>query len=107
MTTITYPHIEIDEKGVARFAGTRFKVIHVILEHTVWKWSPEAIHEQHPDLTLAQIHSALAYYYDHQTEVDAEIERRDRKIEELRKETENPALQEKLRQIKAERPHSA
>ena len=36
-------------------------------------WSPEEIHFQHPHLSLAQIHSALAYYFDHQTQLDAEI----------------------------------
>jgi len=28
----------------------------------------------HPSLTLAQIHAALSYYFDHQSEIDAEIE---------------------------------
>jgi hypothetical protein len=29
----------------------------------------------YPDLNLAQVHSALAYYYDHQDEIDAELAR--------------------------------
>ena len=29
-------------------------------------WDAGEAHAQHPSLTLAQIHSALAYYYDHQ-----------------------------------------
>jgi len=37
--------------------------------------SPEEIHFQYPHLSLAQIHSALAYYYDHQAEFDTEITR--------------------------------
>ena len=98
MSAVTYPHIEIDNEGVARFSGSRFKIIHVIVEHTEWKWSPEAIHEQHPDLSLSQIHSALAYYYDHQQEIDAEIEQRDTAIERLRQQTEDRQLQERLRQ---------
>lgn len=106
MATLAHAHVELDDRGVPRFTGTRFKIIHVIIEHTRWKWSVEAIHFQHPDLTLAQIHSALAYYYDHQQEIDAEIERRDRETQALRKETENPALHDKLRQIAAERSAS-
>jgi len=31
---------------------------------------------QHPYLTLGQIYSALAYYWDHQEELDRDIERR-------------------------------
>jgi hypothetical protein len=37
--------------------------------------SPEEISFQHPHLSLAQIHAALSYYYDHQQEIDAYIER--------------------------------
>lgn len=39
-------------------------------------WSPEELYFQHPYLTLGQIHSALAYYRDHQKGLDKEIERR-------------------------------
>jgi len=38
----------------------------------------------HPTLTLAQIHAALSYYFDHQTEIDAEIE--SNKMERLQEE---------------------
>ena len=34
------------------------------------------MHFQHPNLTLGQIYSALAYYADHQEELDKDIERR-------------------------------
>lgn len=35
--------------------------------------SPEEIHFQHPRLSLAQIHGALTYYYEHQADLDARI----------------------------------
>jgi hypothetical protein len=35
--------------------------------------SPEEIHFQHPHLSLAQIHAALTYYYDNQSQLDAPI----------------------------------
>ena len=35
----------------------------------------EQIIVEYPDLNLAQVHSALAYYYDHQDEIDAELAR--------------------------------
>lgn len=38
---------------------------------------------QYPHLSLAQIHAALAYYYDHQTELDAEIQRRRQEVNAL------------------------
>jgi uncharacterized protein (DUF433 family) len=36
------------------------------LDHLAYGWSPEEMHYQHPPLSLAQIHAALAYYFDHQ-----------------------------------------
>lgn len=37
-------------------------------------YSPEKIQKEiYPSLSLAQIHDALSYYYDHQDEVDADI----------------------------------
>ena len=36
-------------------------------------WSPEEIHWQHPNLSLAQIYAALAYYHDHRVSMAAEI----------------------------------
>jgi len=38
---------------------------------------------------MAQIHAALSYYYEHQAEVDADIERRNRYAEEMRTQNKN------------------
>jgi uncharacterized protein (DUF433 family) len=54
---------------------TNVKVIEVALDHLAYGWSAEEIHRQHPHLTLAQVHSALAYYYDHQVDFDDAIAR--------------------------------
>ena len=38
-------------------------------------YTPEQICEAHyNELTLAQVHAALSYYYDHQPEIDAELQ---------------------------------
>jgi uncharacterized protein (DUF433 family) len=71
-----YEHIVLDEKGVSVIAGTTMKVIEIVLERTAYGWSPEELHFQHPYLSLGQIHSALAFYWDHQSELDQDIERR-------------------------------
>jgi uncharacterized protein (DUF433 family) len=76
MSTVVAPHIEIDEHGVAWVAGANVKVVEVALDKIAHGSSPEEIHFQHPHLSLSQVHAALAYYYDHQAELDAEIERR-------------------------------
>ena len=35
--------------------------------------SPGEIHEHYPDLPLAKIHAAFAYYFEHQDEIDRRI----------------------------------
>ena len=71
-----YGHIVLDNDSVPIIAGTTMKVIEIALEKTAYGWSPEELHFQHPYLTLGQIYSALAYYCDHQNELDKDIERR-------------------------------
>lgn len=66
-------HIFRDGAGVAWIDRTRVKVIEVALDHVAYGWSTEEIHRQHPHLSLAQIHAALGYYYDHQAAFDAEM----------------------------------
>jgi hypothetical protein len=51
------------------------KVIEVVLDKIAYGSSPEEIHFQHPHLSLAQIHAALTYYYENQTQLDAQIQR--------------------------------
>ena len=81
MSTIMTTHIEIDESGVAWITGANTKVIEVVLDKLAYGWSPEEIHFQHSGLSLAQIHAALTYYYDHQAEIDVEIMRQLKEVE--------------------------
>jgi uncharacterized protein (DUF433 family) len=97
METSTYPHIEFDAKGVPLVKGTMVKVIEVAMDSFGHGWSAQEIHEQHPDLSLAQIHGALTYYYDHKEELDADIERRMRRADEIRKEWEAKPEYQRLR----------
>ncbi len=73
MTAVALSLIELDDNGVAWISGTRTKVIEVALDKVAYGWSPDEIHFQHGYLSLAQIHAALAYYYEHQAEFDAEM----------------------------------
>src|SRR5437899_10718766 len=96
MSSIATTHIEIDERGVAWIAGANTKVIEVVLDKLAYGWSPEEIHFQHPHLALSQIHAALAFYYDHQEEIDADIERRRQEVDALAAEAADSTLQQKL-----------
>jgi len=69
-----YEHIALDTRGTPIIAGTTMKVKELIAERLAWGWSPEELHINHSYLTLGQIFSALAYYADHQNEIDQSIE---------------------------------
>jgi uncharacterized protein (DUF433 family) len=83
--------IELDEQGVAWISGTRVKVIEVALDKLAHGSSPEKMAFQYPHLSLAQIHAALAYYYEHQRELDADIQRHWLEVKErAAQETDSP-----------------
>jgi len=85
---------------VAWVDDTTVKVAEVVLSKQAYGFTPEEMHEQYPHLSLAQIHAALAYYYDHQEELDADIARRAKLAEKLRAQTRDRALQSRLRKAK-------
>src|SRR5947208_3521133 len=83
-TAVTVSHIVLDEQGRPWIEGTNTKVIEVVLDKVAFGWSPEEMHLQHPQLPLAKIHAALAYYYDHQAELDAEIAQQMQRVNAMR-----------------------
>jgi len=92
-----YEHIRLDEAQVPLIAGTRVKVIELVLDHLSYGWSPEELHFQHPHLTMGQIHSALAYYWDHKAELDQDIERRLQLVDQLQQTVPSSPLIERLK----------
>src|SRR3981081_3280708 len=103
MVAVLNSLIELDESGVPWITGANTKVVEVVLDKMAYGWSPEETHFQHPHLALAQIHAALAYYYDHQDEIDADIERRREWTEALAAEAVDSPLQRKLLELKKQR----
>jgi len=75
----TYAHI-VKEPGYcggkAAIDNTRVRVNNVVWLHKEGR-TPEQILESYPDLNLSQVHAALAYYYDHVDEIEAEFARED------------------------------
>ena len=59
--------------------------------------TPDEIVSQFPAITLADVHSALAYYFDHVQEIQEEI-RADREYAEQMRERYPSLVKEKLRQ---------
>lgn len=87
MATAEYAHIVLDGQNVPMVAGTQIKVVEIVIDHLAHGSDAREIHREYPHLGLGQIHSALAYYYDHQAEMDEDIARRMRKVEEIKKKT--------------------
>ena len=90
------PHVRLDEQGRPWIDDTNIKVIEVVLDHFAYGWNAETIQENHPHLSLAQVYAALAWYYDHQAEMDAEIERQDERLRALRTAATPSPLQRRL-----------
>ena len=61
--------------GKPRVAGTRIQVKHLVVMHERQRMTPEEIVSELPHLTLADIHSALAYYHDHRETINGDLSR--------------------------------
>ncbi|MEX0614218.1 MAG: DUF433 domain-containing protein [Pirellulales bacterium] len=99
-------HIEIrkNQAGQDRafIAGTRVRVQDIYVDSEVLGKSPEEIIAALPHLTLAQVHAALAYYFDHRNEILDEL-RQDEHFVSLMKERTGPGpLETKLRDAGAD-----
>ena len=102
MSAIAQPataHIWFDERGVPWIDDTNIKVIEVAMDMIAHGWSPEEIHFQHPHLSLAQIHAGLGYYYDHQSEMDYQINKSRVEYESQRAGAEQSPLRKRLREL--------
>lgn len=90
-------HIVLDERGRPWIEGTNTKVVEVVLDKVAHGWTAEQIQAQHPHLSLAKVYAALSYYYDHQADVDAEVEAQVRRIDAMRAAAGESPLVQKLR----------
>ena len=74
---VSYPHIEKTpgvRGGKACIEGTRIAVVDIVLLHRRGYRPEEMLDYYVRPLTLAQVHSALVYYYDHPEEIEAYFE---------------------------------
>lgn len=60
--------------GRPRIEGTRITVDMIAEAVVHLKETPEEYQRAHPHIYLSQIHAALAYYYDHQAEIQGIID---------------------------------
>jgi uncharacterized protein (DUF433 family) len=71
---VSYPHIIVDDKGVARLGKMRYKVLHLAGEHYHYGWSGEELLRQHPDLRPEEVYATLTYFYDHFDDMVAQLQ---------------------------------
>lgn len=78
MATVTtgYDHVILNENNIPLIKGTTMKFVELVQEMIAYGWSPEELKFQHSYLSMGQIYSALAYYADHEDELQQEIDRR-------------------------------
>ena len=71
--------------GRACIAGHRVRVLDIVIWHEHQGLTPDEIVSQIPSITLADVHAALAYYYDHREEIQEEIRVEREQAEEIRR----------------------
>jgi uncharacterized protein (DUF433 family) len=94
----SYEHIALDDRGVPIIVGANTKVVEVVTLMQAHGLSPEEICHQLPHLSMGQVHSALAYYWDHKDEIDGDARRREEFAERMRRETGQPPIVARLTQ---------
>lgn len=73
-TATSYPHIDKRPGESARLSAQPRTRVGMIVADYLWRgWSAEEIARQYPHLSLAEVHAALAYYFDHREEIDPEL----------------------------------
>jgi uncharacterized protein (DUF433 family) len=104
MKSVVREHVKITpgvSGGKPRITGHRIRVMDIVLWQTKCGWSPDEIVSQFPQLSLADVHAALAYYWDHKEEIEADI-RSAEEIEAKSRRKHPSILKEKLETKKSE-----
>jgi uncharacterized protein (DUF433 family) len=83
----TVQHISINPNvcgGKPCVAGTRIRVWDIHVWHNLRGQSPEQIIADFPQLSLADVHAALAYYLDHREEIQRQAEEDEAFVEQMK-----------------------
>lgn len=92
----TYPHIAKSGDAPAHLEShPRIRVAMLAADYLWRGWSVDEIVRQYPYLTLAEVHAALGYYFDHREEIDAELLAESRAADQWRR--DHPTASELVR----------
>ena len=71
----------------------------MIVADYLWRgWSAEEIARQYPYLTLAEVHAAMTYFFDHREEIESELVEEYRRVEEWKKMHPTPPFLMRLKE---------
>jgi len=79
--------IELRPRGTEEtpcIPGTRIRVLDIGIEFEYFGKSADEIIRAHPHLTLAQVHAALSYFYEHIIEMQEKIRKDKEYVEKLK-----------------------
>ncbi|MBI3967390.1 MAG: DUF433 domain-containing protein [Chloroflexi bacterium] len=99
LTDVIREHVEIvaGARGPRpHVAGSRIRVQDIVIWYEKLGMSPDEIVNEHPTIDLADVHAALAYYWDHRDEIEWAIADDDAFVAEFRRAHVGP-LEEKLK----------
>lgn len=96
---LTYPHIVKEPGKPARLElHARTRVAMIVADYLWRGWSAEEIARQYPYLTLAEVHAAMTYYFDHRQEIEDELITEYAEVEEWKKTHPTPPLLVRLKE---------
>lgn len=84
-------HIHIDpSSGKPCIVGTGIRVWDIYVLHERQGKSPDEIVAAFPHLSLADVHAAMAYYWDNQSAIDQQMKEADEFVEQLKANNRSP-----------------
>ena len=81
--------------------GHRIRVQDVVIWYDRMKMTPDQIIAEFPSITLADVHAALAYYYDHRDAIERQMAEGEAFAAEMMAKAPPSIFQERLRQLRA------
>jgi uncharacterized protein (DUF433 family) len=103
---VSREHIELTPGtcgGKPRIAGTRIRVQDIYVWHELQGQSADEIVSNFPQLSLADVHAALSYYFDHRDEIQRQMQADDAFVEAMKQKYPSK-LHERLKARNAAEP---
>ena len=81
--------------GKPCITGTRIRIQDIYIWHELQGLSADDIVSRFPQVTMADVYAALAYYWEHREEIERQMQEEDALVKEMKRKYASP-LEEKL-----------